>query len=185
MTAVAMTEVAARVFPAGALRDYLKSHPDALAAVALSLLERLEETESRILNTGRDYSANQRLARLLCDLESHGYPHSTPAGQVTGTVIPVRLSQAEFASWIGASRETVERTLRSWRARHIVSTMRRTIIVHDLETLAHIAGVKLRRRAWNWPAMPGTGAEWYADRHDFPLSELPIGYRRQAGPRSA
>jgi DNA-binding transcriptional regulator LsrR (DeoR family) len=32
----------------------------------------------------------------------------------------LQLSQAELASWIGVSRETVERVLRDWRERGII-----------------------------------------------------------------
>lgn len=60
---------------------------------------------------------------------------------------------AELASWIGSCRETVHRTLARWRSRGIISTRYRAIVVHDLETLARIAGIQIRRRAWNWPEM--------------------------------
>src|SRR6266536_3126452 len=43
---------------------------------------------------------------------------------------------------VGSCRETVERTLRGWRGRGIVSTAYRTIVVHGLESLAPIAGVQ-------------------------------------------
>jgi CRP/FNR family cyclic AMP-dependent transcriptional regulator len=150
MTGTAMTAVKGRGFPSGDLRQFLQSHPAALAAVALRLWERLEEAESRIASTGRD-NADRRLARLLCDLESYGNPQAPGHGVLAGTEIPVKLSQEEFASWIGASRETVERALRGWRQRGIVSTRYRTIVVHDLESLARIAGIEVRRRTWNWP----------------------------------
>jgi CRP/FNR family transcriptional regulator, cyclic AMP receptor protein len=150
----AMTFIQAWLFPAGTLGRFLRSHPDALAAVALGLWERLEEAEARIASAGRD-SADRRLARLLCDLEGYGHPQEDGNGlMMAGTEIPIKLSQQEFATWIGASRETVERALRNWRARGIVSTRYRTIIVHDLESLARIAGITVRRRTWNWPVMP-------------------------------
>lgn len=151
----AMTLIRAWLFPAGTLGRFLRSHPDALAAVALSLWERLEEAESRIASAGRDTGA-RRLARLLCDLEGYGHPRDPGNGLVAGTEIPIKLSQKEFASWIGASRETVDRALRSWRTRGIVSTRYRTVIVHDLESLARIAGITVRRRTFNWPVMPDT-----------------------------
>lgn len=151
----AMTVTKGRIFPAGDLSEFLQSHPDALAAVAPGLWEQLEETESRIASAGRD-NADRRLARLLCDLEGYGHPHAAEPGLMPGTEIPIKLSQEELASWIGASRETVERALRSWRTRRIVSTRYRTIIVHDLEALARIAGITVRRRTWNWPMMPET-----------------------------
>jgi hypothetical protein len=50
---------------------------------------------------------------------------------------------------IGSCRETVDRTLARWRSRGIISTRTRRIVVHDLETLARIAGIQVRRQAWN------------------------------------
>jgi CRP-like cAMP-binding protein len=63
-------------------------------------------------------------------------------GDVPGTRIPLQLSQAELSSWIGSCREMVDRTLARWRCRGIISTgTHRTIVMHDLETLAQIAGI--------------------------------------------
>jgi Crp-like helix-turn-helix domain len=92
-------------------------------------------------------SADRRLARLLCELERYGYP--SPSGQ--GTRLPIQLRQADLASWIGTCPETVERALRRWRNRNIVSTGYLTLIVHDLEALARIAGVRVLRRTWDRP----------------------------------
>ena len=133
----------ARVFPADHLRRYLTEHPAALWSVAAGLCERLTEAEDRIASAARD-NADCRLARLLCDLERHGTPDYNWG---PGTQIPLSFSQAELASWIGSCRETVDRTLTRWRRRGIISTRYRTIIVHDLETLARIAGIQVTRRA--------------------------------------
>jgi CRP/FNR family transcriptional regulator, cyclic AMP receptor protein len=146
--ATALTEVAARSFQPQTMARFLESHPEDLAAVAISLYERLEEAESRIASVGQD-NADRRLARLLCDLERYGDPMVLPGGR-PGTRIPIDLTQAELAAWVGACTETVGRVLRRWRARGIVSTRYRVIVVHDLEALARIAGVEVRRRSWNW-----------------------------------
>lgn len=149
ITATALTAVSARVFPAGQLRRVLDEHPAYLAAVVQKICGRLEEAESRIASMGHD-SADRRLARLLCDLERYGRPARRGNG-VIGTTIPVSLSHAELAAWIGTCRETVDRVFRRWRDRGFVSTYYRTIVVHDLEALARIAGIQVRRQAWNWP----------------------------------
>jgi CRP/FNR family cyclic AMP-dependent transcriptional regulator len=149
----ALTDISALTFTVDRLCRLLRAHPDALAAIGLSLCERLEEAEARIVAAGTD-SAARRLARLLCELEGYGHPAVRP-GLVAGTELPIKLSQAGFASWVGTSRGTVERTLRGWRTRGIISVQYRTIVVHDLETLARIADVQVRRRTWNWPQLPG------------------------------
>ena len=142
-----MTAIAggtARVFPADHLRRYLAEHAAALWPVAAGLCERLADAEERIASAARD-NADCRLARLLCDLERYGIP-TTTGGQALS---PLRLSQAELASWIGSCRETVDRTLMRWRRRGIISTRYRTIIVHDLETLARVTGIQVSRQAWS------------------------------------
>jgi CRP/FNR family transcriptional regulator, cyclic AMP receptor protein len=142
----AITKGHARVFPANELRRFLEERPAALWLVAAGLCERLAEAEERIASTARD-NADCRLARLLCDLERYGAPDYAEARR--GTQIPLNLSQTELASWIGSCRETVDRTLTRWRRRGIISTRYRTIIVHDLETLARIAGIEISRRTWS------------------------------------
>jgi CRP-like cAMP-binding protein len=158
LAGAALTTVEARVFPSDELGSVLVANPAMLTAVALGLWEQLEEAESRIAAAG-DADAPRRLAQLLCDLEAYGHPQDYQARgygprdyRRPGTVIPVSLTQAEYAAWIGASQETVERALRRWRGRRIISTGYRTIVVHDLASLARIAGIEVRRRAWNWPA---------------------------------
>jgi hypothetical protein len=96
-----------------------------------------------------------------CELERHGEPDEDRVSRSRhpGTRIPLQLSQAEFASWIGASRRTVDRTFARWRNRGIIPTDYRTVIVHDLETLARIAGIQIVRRSWNWPNMAGPRGE--------------------------
>lgn len=140
-----LTVGSARVFPIEQLHRFLVEHPAVLWPVAAGLCERLADAEARIASAARD-NADCRLARLLCDLERYGV---ADYGEVPGTQIPLQLSQAELASWIGSCRETVDRTLARWRSRGIISTRYRTIVVHDLETLARIAGTQIRRRAWN------------------------------------
>ena len=144
-----LTGGTARVFPVEQLRRFLVEHPAVLWPVAAGLCERLADAEARIASAARD-NVDCRLARLLCDLERYG---AADHGDVPGTQIPLQLSQAELASWIGSCREMVDRTLARWRSRGIISTRYRTIVVHDLETLARIAGIQVSRRAWNWPKM--------------------------------
>jgi CRP-like cAMP-binding protein len=142
---IALTDGAASVFPAEQLRAYLAQHPAVLWSVTAGLCYRLANAETRLASAARD-NADRRLARLLCDLERHGDP---APGEVLGTQIPLKLSQAELASWIGSCRDHVGRTFARWRSRGIISIQYRTIIVHDLGTLARIGGIRVSRQAWN------------------------------------
>jgi hypothetical protein len=133
------------------LRRFLEGQPAAMFSVAQGLCERLADAEARIASAARD-NADRRLARLLCDLERYGTPDWAQGRE--GMAVPVPFTHAELVSWVGVSRETVDRALRRWRARHIVSTSVRKIVIHDVEALARIAGIKVTRR----PAVrPGYG----------------------------
>jgi CRP/FNR family cyclic AMP-dependent transcriptional regulator len=149
--ATALTSGTAQVFTAEQLRRFLEGQPAAMFSVAQGLCERLADAEARIASAARD-NADRRLARLLCDLERYGTPDWAQGRE--GLAVPVPFTHAELASWVGVSRETVDRALRRWRARHIVSTSFRKIVIHDVEALARIAGIKVTRR----PAVrPGYG----------------------------
>lgn len=156
LVATALTALTARVFPAEQLRRYLYDHPAAAFALARTLGERLAEAESRIASAGRD-NADRRLAQLLCDLERYGEPEHD--GAEAGIQLPVRLSHAELAAWIGACRETVDRALRRWRDRKIISTSYRTIVIHDRKSLGRIAGIRITPRR-PIPANPAAAATW-------------------------
>jgi CRP/FNR family transcriptional regulator, cyclic AMP receptor protein len=166
ITATALTDGSAHMFLADRLRRLLAEHPAHLSVVIQKLCERLEEAESRIASMGYE-SADRRLARLLCDLERHGRP-ARRGNDVLGTRIPLNLTHAELAAWIGACRETVDRALGRWRHRGIISTRYRTIIILDLEKLARIANVQVHRQAFNWPATGGDSARGQARRPVIP-----------------
>jgi CRP-like cAMP-binding protein len=149
--ATALTPVTAQVFPVAQLRRFLYGHPPAVITVAQNLSDRLEEAEARIASAARD-NADRRLARLLCDLGRYGEAGETGPG----IEIPVKLSQAELASWIGTCRETVDRALRRWRDRGIIATRYRTVVINDRQALARIAGVRIApRRPPKVAAVPG------------------------------
>ena len=82
------------------------------------------------------------VARHICDLGRYG----EAAGEGPGIEIPIKLSQAELASWIGTCRETVDCALRRWRDRGIIATRYRTVIINDRQALARIAGVRITSR---------------------------------------
>lgn len=134
-TASAVTTVTARIMSTANMRSFLEAHPQAWIVLAEDLWARLDEADSKITDLSCE-RADRRLARLLWDLNRHG-GIIQPDG---GKRLPLDVSQATLALWIGASRETVERTLARWRKRHIISTAQRIIVVHDAPALASIAG---------------------------------------------
>ena len=67
---------------------------------------------------------------LLVELaDEHGRP------TLDGVDIDIPLTQQELASLIASSRESIVRSLRSLRARRLVTTGRRRITIRDLDRL--------------------------------------------------
>ena len=131
----AITAATAQVFPAESLKRFLKGHPAAMFLIVQGLCERATDAEARLASAARD-NADRRLARLLWELGQYGIQDGG------GRSVPVPLTQAELASWIGVSRETAERALRSWRSRGIITTSYRKTTIHDVGQLARIAGIE-------------------------------------------
>jgi CRP/FNR family transcriptional regulator len=72
-----------------------------------------------------------RIAARLRDLA-----HQHGAKVDDGVRLTIPLTQDELARMVGASREAVNRSLRSLVARDLVRTERRTVVIPDLEALA-------------------------------------------------
>jgi CRP-like cAMP-binding protein len=132
--ATAVTGGTAQVFTMAELTRFLREHPGALLLAARGLAERLAEAEARVAAAARD-NADRRLARVLCDLQRY---NASRGAASSGTW--ARLSQAELASWAGASHETAKRALRRWRERGLVRTGPCWVTVCDAAALARIAG---------------------------------------------
>ncbi|MFJ9035346.1 Crp/Fnr family transcriptional regulator [Streptomyces sp. NPDC102406] len=108
------------------------------ARVALQLLglttDRQRSTDRRRLEWAA-LSVRVRLAVLLLELvRTHG------SRTEEGIELTIRLSQQEFAGSVGASREAVARLLRDLRAREVVVTRRRRIVVLRPDVLRRIIG---------------------------------------------
>lgn len=133
-TATTLRETQVVVVSSADFAKFIKSEPSAWPAMAQDLETRLREAESRLSEVSAE-GANCRLARAILALSI-----STRVAGVTRTSL--QFTQAELASWIGVSRDTVEHVLRAWRKRGIIETGYRRITVLRLETLMSIAGMR-------------------------------------------
>ena len=111
-------------------------HYPAVAVQLMGLLcLRLRNTNSLVEETVfLDLSA--RLFRRIEALAEQ-YGQSDDNG---GVRIDHGLSQQELGDSIGASRESVNKQLRAWKARGLIDTARRVLVVDDLEALRRAAG---------------------------------------------
>ncbi|MFF4414380.1 Crp/Fnr family transcriptional regulator [Streptosporangium sp. NPDC001559] len=135
VSAQALTKCRVLVVTSAAFRSFLEEHSRAWEALARELGDRLRESETRVEGMAAD-AANRRLARALVSLLDPGEVLRVGTGP-----LQLRLSQADLASWIGTSRETVERILRDWRTRGLVETGYRSIRVMSPTDMFRIAGL--------------------------------------------
>ena len=103
---------------------FLEGHPGAARKMLASLSRRVRHT-TRVVQDATFRDVPARLARVLLDLaDRHGRPVEG------GILLDTRLTQGELAAMVGASRETVNRALRTfeqnswirWEANRILIT---------------------------------------------------------------
>ncbi|MEM8823538.1 MAG: Crp/Fnr family transcriptional regulator [Pseudomonadota bacterium] len=70
-----------------------------------------------------------RLARKLLHLTDHGGPAANR----------LEMSQSDLAEFVGATRESVSKTLAQWRRQGIIDVNRSSVVVHDRAALRLIA----------------------------------------------
>lgn len=126
--ATALTNCAVAVLERRDVVAFLESRPD----ICLKLLElmctRLRKSDERMAEIAF-FELPARLAKVLLDRAG-----TSPSGAAK-----LSLSQSELAGMINASRENVNRCLRDWQRRGIVSVNERWISVLQRDTLSSMA----------------------------------------------
>ncbi len=133
-SASAMEPVLVHVLSATEFETFLERTPRAAVALLRTLTRRLRVASRTQMEFG-SFDTVARVARRLDELlAEHGE-------EVAGGVrIALPLTQEELAGWVGASRESVARAMRTLRDHGVISTGRRTVVVHDASALAKFAG---------------------------------------------
>jgi CRP/FNR family cyclic AMP-dependent transcriptional regulator len=127
-TAVATEDVEAVVASAEALARALDGPGAALELIAV-LAARLRDDTRKLVDFAT-LSTSGRIAWRLSELADR---FGEPVAEGVSVAMP--LSQEQLASWCGASREAAVRALRDFRKLRIISTGRRSVVVHDPEQL--------------------------------------------------
>lgn len=124
-TVTSITPGVLRAFTSNEFDRLLGDAPDATAAAVAVVADRVRGLiESRLLSAA---PVPVRLADALLRLaRSHG--RADPDGTVR---IDLALSQDDLAMIVGASRDSVAKTLMLWRRRDMVATRRRSIVILD------------------------------------------------------
>jgi CRP-like cAMP-binding protein len=126
--------VVARAIGATALNGYLAAHPAADRAVRDRIASRLREATQERIQVNNAAPVPRRLAWALCLLgERYGVPVAD------GLLVDVPLSQADIASLIATSEQSVRKALSGLRAEGVVRWTYRKTVITDLDRLQEIA----------------------------------------------
>ncbi len=131
----AVDPVEALVIPTADFRSFLERSPRAALWILTRLITRLREADRKRAEFGASDTIGRVAARLV-ELAAD-YGRQQPGG---GVRIDLPITQEELASWVGSSREGVNKALHTLRGLHWVETERRAITVLDMEALRKRAG---------------------------------------------
>jgi CRP/FNR family transcriptional regulator, cyclic AMP receptor protein len=112
---------------------FLRRHPEVYQPLTVELSRHLNMVCEQLRTVGLSSSAPEKLARLLLDWSENG--QTTDAG----TRFHFPLTHEEIGEFIGTSRETVTRTLSTFKSRRLVSCHGATLTITSrmaLETFA-------------------------------------------------
>jgi CRP/FNR family cyclic AMP-dependent transcriptional regulator len=114
--------------------NFLTRHPDAYQAVTEELSREYTTACEQLRTVGLSNSAPEKLARLLLEWSERGQTTES------GTKFRFSLTHEEIGEFIGASRETVTRTLSIFKSRQLVAFHGSTLTIPNklaLESYAH------------------------------------------------
>ena len=114
--------------------NFLLRHPEVYQTVTEELGRNYTMACEQLRTVGLSNSAPEKLARLLLEWSQEG--KTTEAG----THFRFPLTHGEIGEFIGASRETVTRTLSIFRSRHLVAFNGSTLTIPSKTALESYAG---------------------------------------------
>jgi len=127
--AVAISEVQVLVIASEPFRRIVAERVGVANAVLMTVVHRLRRAADRQLELGTSDPLGRVCARLVELAAAHGVDGAS------GTRIDVGITQHDLADWCGISRDGVIRALRDLRARGLIETGRRSIVLRDVTAL--------------------------------------------------
>lgn len=94
---------------------FLLRHPEAYQTLVEELSHQFTKACEQLRNLGLSSTAPEKLARLLLDWSENGQTNET------GTRFHFSLTHQEIGEFIGATRETVTRTLSEFKSRQLIT----------------------------------------------------------------
>lgn len=112
-----------------AFEGFIERHPKVAIRLLREMARRLRETDSTI-ESDRAFTTGPRLARYLKRLTDQ---------KVHGTRLTRDLSQSELGSFVGISRENINRQLAAWASEGVIELTQGKIRIVDPDYLTQIA----------------------------------------------
>jgi len=94
---------------------FLLRHPEAYQSLVEELSQQFTQACGQLRNLGLSSSAPEKLARLLLDWSENGQTNES------GTRFHFSFTHQEIGEFIGATRETVTRTLSEFKTHHLIA----------------------------------------------------------------
>lgn len=113
--------------------NFLARHPDAYRTVTEELSRSYTMACDQLRTVGLSASAPEKLARLLLEWSENGQTTER------GTRCRFPLTHGEIGEFIGASRETVTRTLSVFKSRHLITFSGSMLMIPSRAALASYA----------------------------------------------
>jgi CRP-like cAMP-binding protein len=135
-TAQAVTDVELEVIDAAAFRRLRRAYREYDEALLRLLSQQMRFANSLFI----DLSLNDLLGRIARRILEAAQASRGPSDGASTLDLP--LSQAEIASMVGASRQTVNRALQQMQSMGLLQTEYNRIIVHDLGWLRSLATLR-------------------------------------------
>lgn len=133
-TVIAITPAELLVIDRRDFLSFLKRHPEASIKLMGVLASRLKRVSELVEDT-LFLNLPVRLAKKIVNY-ADTYGEQTPEG----LRIMLKLSQEEWGDLVGATRESVNKQLRSWFDQGLISTDHGYILIHRFEELEELAG---------------------------------------------
>src|ERR1700733_5026556 len=132
----AETVFPAQLVPIGRreFRGFLMRHPEAYQVLSEELTREYMMACEQLRTVGLSSSAPMKLARLLLDWSENGQNVDA------GAKLRFSMTHEEIGEFIGASRETVTRTLSTFKSRRLVAFHGSTLTIPSKTALAQYAG---------------------------------------------
>ncbi|GAB1819337.1 Crp/Fnr family transcriptional regulator [Herbidospora sp. RD11066] len=108
---------------------FLRENGRVAVLLMRTVTERLRDADRKRVEYGGLDTAVRVANRLVELADRYGEPVSG------GVSLVLPLSQDELASWVGSSREAVNKALRGFRDRGLIETGRRRVLIHDMDGL--------------------------------------------------